>query len=181
MRDDLLTIAEVLQRHKYATAAFQVNPHLSSQMNFDQGFDLYKDDMPFYDAERLNSEVGTWIDAQEDKYFVYIHYMDVHLPYREHKQYAHLYGEREIGLSGKSLGFIRKANLTDIDKQYLENLYDGEIRYVDQQIGQLLKRFDRNTIIIITSDHGEEFWDHGGDLPPQPSPLSMLGLRAYFR
>ena len=69
------------------------------------------------------------------------------------------HGKYETELSGKHLRALEKLSLSDSDKRYLESLYDGEIRYVDEQIGTLLEEFDDNTMIIITSDHGEEFWD----------------------
>ena len=107
--------------------------------------------------------LNPWLDIlKPHKYFLYIQYMDVHLPYVKHEEYTDLYGKYETELSGKHLRALEKLSLSDSDKRYLESLYDGEIRYVDEQIGTLLEEFDDNTMIIITSDHGEEFWDHGG-------------------
>ena len=164
LRDELLTIAEVLRERGYATVGFQLNPQVNSKMSFNQGLDVYKDDMRYGSrAEVVNSEITRWLRLLErNKYFLYIQYMDVHLPYLRHEQYADLYGPHETELSKMSTETIRKMNLSEIDRRYLENLYDGEIRYVDEQIGKLLQEFDDNTMIIITSDHGEEFWDHGG-------------------
>ena len=171
LRDELITVAEVLQEAGYATAAFQVNPSLKSEMNFDQGFDVYRDGISYLaKAEKVNSEIKQWLPVlKRHKYFLYIQYMDAHLPYRKHAEYPDLYGDDETGPSGSTLptigqlrlGEIKKLSLSDSDKRYLENLYDGEIRYLDEQIGQLLEEFDDRTMIIITSDHGEEFWDHG--------------------
>ena len=162
--EELLTIAEVLQASGWTTLAVQMNPHLNSQMKFDQGFDVYQDRLPVRsDASTINSEVKQLLKILKGQtYFLYIHYMDVHLPYREHKEYSDMYGDHDTPLSGLFLRRIQKLSLTENDKEYLKALYDGEVRHVDEQIGELLEEFDENTVIIVSSDHGEEFWDHGG-------------------
>jgi len=58
------------------------------------------------------------------------------------------------------------TNLSEADLDYVVGLYDGEIRYVDAQAGRLLARLeqltlDRELLVVLTSDHGEEFLDHG--------------------
>ena len=60
--DELLTIAEVLREAGYTTAAFQVNPHVTSHMNFDQGFDVHKDMSSRTRAEKVNSQIMRWLN-----------------------------------------------------------------------------------------------------------------------
>ena len=55
---------------------------------------------------------------------------------------------------------------TAIDKEVEEDLYDGEVRFVDAAAGQILEKLENgglanSTVVIISSDHGEEFWEHG--------------------
>jgi arylsulfatase A-like enzyme len=63
--------------------------------------------------------------------------------------------------------YTGRARLRPADKQAVVGLYDGEIRYVDEYVGKVLARLDElglreNTLLALTADHGDEFWEHGG-------------------
>lgn len=113
---------------------------------------------------------------KKERFFAVLHYMDAHLPYHPNPQ-------RETFLEGKKpaspLGPPEKlvgtavyaamgeGGLADADRDYLTALYDGQVRHFDEELGRLLRAFakaklDDNTIIVVVSDHGEEFGEHGG-------------------
>ena len=112
----------------------------------------------YQDAETVNRHLVRWLDEDapsDDPWFMFVGYMDPHDPY-----FPHPYD---------GSGYARAANqhpdLAEADT--LRALYDGEITYWDQQFGALMDDLRRrgvydDTMIIITSDHGEEFGDHGG-------------------
>jgi len=160
-----LTIAEILRNANYNTAAFVFNNHLKAKFNFGQGFDLYDDDKehPIFDLRsRKVKETAKKIYEKTEQYlkknkirplFLYLHYIDVHMPYVPPPPYDKLF---------PPVGDKRSAfNISQ---------YDGEIRYTDDYIEKTLKMLENynvnlsNSVVIITADHGEEFFDyHPGD------------------
>ncbi|MCK5221719.1 MAG: sulfatase, partial [Candidatus Aminicenantes bacterium] len=172
--DELNTLAEVLKNDGYRTFFLGGgNPFIGSKFSFDQGFDHYFNKKS--NAAGLSSRFSKLLpELKKGKFLAYLHYMDVHLPYNKNK-FNYIFSSRrgnykfipgEIKRRGvRELN--RKGELTENDKVELKVLYDGQIRYVDKHIGKLLEMLKsesllKNTLVIITSDHGEEFWDHGG-------------------
>lgn len=107
-----------------------------------------------------------------EPFFLWIHYIDPHSPYGA--WYIDRMPAYDRGYNGP-LGreFRAFAALDDgtlqpsqADKKHIQALYDAEILYVDRQIGRLWRSLEElaildRTVLILTSDHGEEFWDHG--------------------
>ena len=168
LSDDLMTLAEVLDHEGYSTAAFITNPHLRPFLGFSQGFKDYRYFPPSkYRAEKINEEAIHWLTRQPKRpFFMYIHYMDVHLPYDPPAEYKYLYTEKK-GMSPIHQNGPYRKEITDERIAYTEALYDAQINYWDDCFQSLIKRMEKieglkNTLIIILSDHGEEFYDHGG-------------------
>ena len=133
------------------------------------------------DAQHVNERVFHWLDlVPEDRpFFLFINYIDVHSPYDPPDSLAEEAGERYTGwirgLEGYELmdtvhrveeEFRQGDTSADADAAYLSDLYDGELVYLDREVGELLaglaerQRMD-NTLLVITSDHGEQFGEHG--------------------
>ncbi len=168
LSDDMLTIAEVLNEEGYSTAAFITNPHLRPFLGFSQGFKDYRYFPPsMYRAEAINEEVIQWLTEQPKRpFFLYIHYMDVHLPYNPPSGYKFLYTEKK-GMNPIHQNGPYRKEITDDQIAYTEALYDAQINYWDDCFQSLIERMEKkeelkNTLIIILADHGEEFYDHGG-------------------
>lgn len=92
-------------------------------------------------------------------FFMWIHFLDPHDPYDPPPEYV-------APAVNEYRGSLNVDEPTFQDKVVAEALYDGEIRQVDEAVGRLLGTLKRtrnwdNTIVVITSDHGEEFWEHG--------------------
>ncbi len=125
-------------------------------------------------TERLANLALDWIDNHaKQPFFLWWHVFDPHLPYTPPKRYLPS-GETpdpEVGLSVDLdlMQDIRKGILVPDDnrQRWIRRLYESEVRYVDEQVGRLVARIKElgiydEALIILTSDHGEEFWEHGG-------------------
>lgn len=181
-----LTIAEVLRDAGYATAAFVFNPSLRARFGFQQGFDLYDDareglgegpmHVRFETARRAYGKLEKYLQAEERRpIFLYVHYRDVHDPYVPPPPYHETFLPRgvapivdllhETDLWKKDWPRFDRASVPVVLSQY-----DGEIHYTDEVIRQTFAMFAshgltiENSLVIITADHGEEFFDpHPGD------------------
>jgi arylsulfatase A-like enzyme len=192
--DTLVTLAERLRDAGYATGALVMNGILTPGRGFGRGFQSYG--MPATPAtpvsfcERiamgLRSEPitveGATLDVTDaaiklvraygDRpYFLWLHYLDPHLPYTPPPEYVERMNVND------ELGFvlhIDSATRVSMDlfgdparRAWARSLYEGEVRYVDAQIGRFLRalrsagHYD-DTLLIFAVDHGEEFWDHDG-------------------
>ncbi|MFO8056794.1 MAG: sulfatase [bacterium] len=168
LSEDAFTLAELLKKNGYTTIGVHCNPHLVERMGFDQGYDeyIYIPNNPR--ANRLNKlglkKLGK--DPSEP-FFLYLHYMDVHAPYKPPPSYKNLFTKglrktRPIYINGP---YNRRVSENQI--QYTKAIYDAQIRYWDHEFKSLIKRLNKsgaldNTLVIIASDHGEEFHEHGG-------------------
>ena len=173
-----LTIAEVFQRNDFATGSFIANGYVSDRFGFDQGWDHYTN----YIREERNTTAGnvfreaaTWIEEhREERFFAYIQTIDPHVPYDPPDDLlAHYHPGPYTGpisprRTGLQLEDVKRGRmtLTPADVRRLEALHDGEISYHDREMTTFVARLRElglydNTIFVVTSDHGEEFNDHG--------------------
>lgn len=179
--DGVEPLAESMARHGYQTAGFVANPTLHAGAGFDRGFRTYfapPADVRWMNkhADDLNGHAIPWLKANQDRpFFAYVHYIDPHDPYRNPDMEA--FGGRspfQPGYEGPvDGGWIHGIYTGELqlpsppqDVHYIKALYDSEVSYVDRHIGELLDSLDpevlSNTIIVLTADHGEELFDHGG-------------------
>jgi arylsulfatase A-like enzyme len=167
LNEKFVTLAEALSSKGYATAGFGKKIHLLPPYGFSQGFGVY--DMDAGDAPEMNEKVVRWLRKDDpDRFFLYLHYNDVHYPYTPRgKKAVFGRGEPRVQIDGPTKAAFRKGELklskSDIDQ--LVDLYDDEILDTDRYIGDLVeaiaKRGYTNVLVAITADHGEEFLDHG--------------------
>jgi arylsulfatase A-like enzyme len=125
-------------------------------------------------ADRVTEEAIRWLrDRRRTPFFLWVHYNDPHGPLDPPEAYspelADLSKQRQTFLRSYNAQDIHTglARLTSQDREALVDLYDAEIAYVDGCIGRLLDELEslgltESTLVIFFSDHGEEFWDHGG-------------------
>jgi arylsulfatase A-like enzyme len=166
------TIAEVLKKRGYVTTAFVTNAFLGENFGLDQGFDSYKHHGQAQ-ASKVITSVLSWLDEEpQEPFFVFAHLFDPHLPYKAGPGFAGRFTEgmpSSFSLPVRGLDEIRKqaADMSEEDRAFLIAAYDEEIAYVDDQLRRLFRGLrDRglydSTLIILTSDHGEELFDHDG-------------------
>ncbi len=177
MPDEVLTIAERLKARGYRTMFFNGgNVFLKKIFNFHQGFDFYR----YYphktkNAGHLTDDFISLLSAvSETPFFVYLHYMDAHTPYTKNSYndaFLPAGAPRLIPGTADLLSDTIKTqtaagSLSQQKKDALVALYDGQIRFIDHNVKRIIAGLERadllsHTTIIITSDHGEEFWEHG--------------------
>jgi len=170
----IVTLAEILKEKGYATGAFVANHWVCSRLQYDQGFDTFDPINLDYKsrASEVNKKALDWISHNKERpFFAYVHYMDVHGPYSAPEPYGSFFqstGTRPMTkMEARRLAYLSVGREKDNnDLNYYIDQYDGEIRYVDNQIGQFLKKLRQDelmddSIIIVTSDHGEAFFEHG--------------------
>jgi choline-sulfatase len=170
-----LTMAEILKNEGYRTLFFNGgNPFISDRFRFGQGFDAAGGTIGRKEAGVLSEEFLSCLPRlRNDTFFAYLHYMDVHVPYSKN-EHNFEFGEDLPGEylepGAISAGTIRtksaNGELAEAEKIHLVDLYDGQIKLVDQAIQSIVSALEReglteNTLIIVCSDHGEEFWEHG--------------------
>lgn len=175
------TLAGILKDRGYATGAIVNAPSLSPEFGVSRGFDDYDFLRPWHerDATQVTRLALEWIDRHTDTpFFIFVHYFDPHLPYAPAAPYDTLFDPAYAGPLGSSFnigrsGGDREDRITEIeswsaaDREHIVALYNGEIGFADKAVGSLVDGIgERNlrdkTLIIFLSDHGEEFFDHGG-------------------
>jgi arylsulfatase A-like enzyme len=148
LREQNVLISEILKDEGYYTGAILTHYYFNN-WGMEQGFDTYDNSLGAKRApravtdDRLTDKALEWIgrNASRPKWFLWLHYLDPHGRYVEHP------GEVSYGTTE-------------------EDIYDGELHFSDKQIGRLLDELRRmpgseRTVVVITSDHGDGFGEHG--------------------
>lgn len=169
--DSNLTLPELLKAAGYRTGALTSVNWLSPAFGFGQGFDTFDMDGARNSAAVLVDKAIEWISAVHDApFFLFVHFFDVH-NYESPDRYDALYQRGDYrGTLRDNLPQVvanSSESLSADDLAYLVAKYDGAINYVDAELGRLFQSLRSSalyddTLIVLTSDHGEEFWDHGG-------------------
>ncbi len=189
---NVVTLPEVLQSRGYVTGGFANNVNIAPFFNFHQGYTDYEFLEPDYlfgaseassqltiyqtarmlnerfltagknvhnfyqPADVVNERALGWLQARRDnRFFLFLHYMEPHDPYFEHP-FNH-YG----------IARVSTPNPPPELAPEMIRLYDQEITYMDQHLGELFSWLKKQglydeTLIVFTADHGEEFYEHGG-------------------
>ena len=188
-----LTIAEALSAGGYTTLGVFTNPHHHSTSGFWQGFGEARylkprrGSLPYGRGGQVHRAFFDWFDNRRPTgpYFAYLHFMDVHNPYRPPKflrrQFVDAKG-RDLFVNGvPPAGRVPTAE----DLRFMMGLYDAEIRFVDLVMENLMTDLGQRggageTIVIVTSDHGDEFLDHGGLGHGMSLEKEMLHIPLFF-
>ena len=162
---DIPTLAERLARGGYATAAFTEDAYIGAPFGFARGFDSFRErkdplapGTPAGAAPATFAAAMDWLTANRDKrFFLFVHTYEVHGPRRPAGEYARLFGgpdDTRVWPAGFDPAFYDLAR------------YDRLVREADDWTGRLLDLVERlglssDTLVVVTSDHGEEFFEHG--------------------
>lgn len=172
---DRTTLAEALAAAGYSTFAVITNPFLTAEFNMTQGFATVVEDA--LDAEGVVDAAVAAIDsigaAAPGPFFAYLHFMDVHAPndppaaYR--KMFPAIDSRPHLPEHGRG-GAVTAADMPAAEfaefRSHKIALYDGSLRYVDDQLRRLFRRLESagladGTVVVFAADHGEGLWDHG--------------------
>lgn len=173
LAEECLTLTEVVQEAGMATAAFTGGGQMDKIFGLDQGFDSYEQPGATYFHEIVD-DAARWLEARPDKpFFLFLHTYETHHPYEPKARFLEIF---EDGYDGDlpdeiTVDLLREINrkertLEDGDLEHIVNTYDAEIRSMDEGLGRLIgflreNSIYDNTMIVFTSDHGEEFGEHG--------------------
>jgi len=180
--EDEVTLAEVFRDAGAETGEVTNVLFLTQAFGMTQGFQwvdaaVAENNTSGRRAEGTTKAALEWLGQRRDeRFFLFVHYFDAHLTYDPPQPYRRRFADPRDAETGdylfgsvRDMVRFRRGEVTlDSDKiRRLERLYDGEVAYVDDAVGELLKGMsglglDKNTIVVLTADHGEEFGDHGG-------------------
>jgi len=178
------TIAEILRARGYHTIAVSASPIVRSTPSkenpnggFGAGFDVFDETRLWGDAAMVNAQALELLGEVREPFFLYLHYMDPHghyAPPADHqKQFAGPYDGHEFIAAGDYNPIADmlydngpEVDISDRDLQHLVDLYDDEILFFDGQFEQLAAALREDdlldrSLLLLTSDHGEEFLEHG--------------------
>lgn len=170
LSEDQTTLAQVLGKNGYKTAAFICNANLlSPRYGLNKGFDTYsfrEEDDRTVSFEKTMPAALEWIKQNRDsKFFVFLHSNDIHQPY--HSIYENFFDPHYKGRLDNEYfeeinALFKKNNLarTPREIKHIIAHYDGGIKYADSFIPELMQKLADwalldKTIIILLSDHGE--------------------------
>ncbi len=159
-----LPLALRLWRAGYRTAAITGGGQVDSNFGFHAGFETYR----IHYWVRSIEEAVRHLEAGRDRRdFLFLHTYEIHDPYTHTRFAEGLPAGRIEGQFSRAEWQQWKRQLTEEERAYVEALYDGGIAYTDAQLGLLFDQLEARglldrAIVIVTSDHGEQFWEHGG-------------------
>jgi arylsulfatase A-like enzyme len=164
-RPDPPLLAELVWRSGYRTGAFTGGGQVHPSLGFGPGFERYE----VIDWLRRPEVVESWWQQDDGRpRFAFIHTFEIHDPYSDDRFTSGLESGRIEGHFGrwKWERLKKMGGLNDKEKRFARALYDGGIAFTDERLGALLDTLEtlglfEDTIIILTSDHGEQFWEHG--------------------
>ena len=178
------TLASALQRAGWQTAAISFNPHVTRAAGFAPGFDEFWSyrgrARTAPDIRAMTARALEWIDEVrgDGPFFLYLQPMNVHGPYRvpedarstllgrPPREGFEFFGPlmKELMNEGR---VERRSEVTPDMLQSLEEQYDTAVRHTTDELGRFFAALDHrglldHSLIVVTSDHGEELFDHGG-------------------
>jgi len=166
----LSTLQGSLQKAGFFTQAMVTHLYLGAPYGFDEGFHRHRLYSDMRAKELSDRAIGFLRARGDDDYFLFLHYYDPHWHYDPPPPFQRTfdpgYAGRATGVWWNFKGETRQT-LAAQDLAHIVALYDGEIRYTDFEIERVfremkrLELFQQSTIVML-SDHGEEFLDHGG-------------------
>jgi arylsulfatase A-like enzyme len=186
------TIWEILNSHGYTSAAFFTNPIISSHRGWNRGFDYSEDCLPdsvykrsyfvraanqvtkrfgrpvfyprFLPAEYAVPRAIKWLTRAREPFFLFLHLMDVHFPYRAESfsWTGHQRVEDEV-IRRKMVESFEPLNT--LEMRAIKERYDAALAYTDEYVGRLLHELHHRhlleqSMVVVASDHGEMFGEH---------------------
>lgn len=179
LADDVVTLADRFSEAGFATAAFVEGGNVSAAFGFSQGFDTFVEtERGARGEKRIEETIAAaekWLAANADRpFFLFVHTYEAHTPYDPPEPLRKLFDPDYEGpyATAVSWGVVQEMLLGKLpagerDYDHVRRLYDAGVRHVDASIGGFVDRLradgtlDRS-LLAITSDHGEDFFDHFG-------------------
>ncbi len=173
---ELATLPEIFRRAGFRTAGFTEAGNVKGYFGFDRGFEIFSDDN---DGKRHRvadtfARGRAFLErlSERDRFFLFLHTYEVHTPYEPPASHQSLFWEGEPPLEQRPTARrLERFNQTGRrptreQLEYLVAMYDASIRHVDEELERVVRTLETigrrdDTLIVVLSDHGEEFWEHG--------------------
>ena len=192
LEPDNRTLAEVLRAAGYVTGAVQTHPRLVKASGFAQGFADYDDDVAAHPlADQACARAADWVreaSRSSRPWFLWVHLMDPHWTYEPPEPWRTRYVaddprtkavyEALLARQLKIGPIIFRNSMPPDEVASFVGLYDGELRFMDDALGGLLRSLrdlglEESTLLVVTADHGESLGEHRyffehGDLGSEP-------------
>ncbi len=169
LRDEAVTLAELLRERGYRAAAFAGAGWLAPEFGLLQGYEIQDAvNHRTIPAEQISNRAIRWLASvpREQPVHLLVNYFDAHFPYDPKPPYDR-YARDRPNVKIPDLGDIfGKAPPTAEQLAKMLDLYDGEIEYMDHHVGRLLEALRRagryeGALIVVVADHGDLFGEHG--------------------
>jgi arylsulfatase len=169
----LRTLASVAQAAGWHTAAFVSAAPLKRGTGVEHGFEHFDQPKGLERGAAPTTDAAlAWLEAApEGSFFLWVHYFDAHYPYAPPAPYATMFStdeKLEATIAARRIPETTYRTLLDVTEKTRTsiNLYDGELRYQDTELGRLLTALEarpdwENTVVLIAGDHGEGLGQHG--------------------
>lgn len=171
------TLAQVLKEQGYATGAFTGDSGVSSNYGYDQGFDIYLDDIIFGPVDGYRNEALSWLNENKDnKIFMFLHGYDSHGQFGIPEDYTGEFMDKNYKGPYKGTALeqrdLREKGLKEgriylepADVDFWRSWYDSKILDADKRVADFWSQLKKiplknNTIVIVIADHGTEFYEH---------------------
>jgi hypothetical protein len=165
----LATLPGTLQKAGWATHAVTSHLYVSRTYGLDAGFDHLDFHQDRKATETADKAIALLERVGDRPFFLFLHFYDPHWHYDPPEKFRALFA---TGYQGPQTGLWQsfkdktRATTKPEELQHLLALYDGEIRYTDDEVGRILDHvaasgLSGSTLVVVTSDHGEEFLEHG--------------------
>jgi len=176
--DDVVTWAAWLRERGFTTSAI-VNSHwLGRETRLERGFDGFvwvEENVRRRRPSRVGELAARWLaEGPAEPFFLFLHFYDVHSDYASLPSYEERFRQPYDGPADGSTRQLRavregRASLGPDDVRHLLDLYAAGVRQMDDALARLLRALRdlglrENTLLVVTSDHGEEFLEHEGVL-----------------
>ncbi len=176
LKEDIETLPEVLKQKGYV---IPVLPRFVDIPNYwHLGFDAVdKKQFSSFNPEEVEDLIKLIETYRDQRFFIWYHYHGLHLPYNPPDPYDKLFmkaittgtvteSTAILDIKKKSVIKNGSVNFKDEDKSIIVSLYDGQVKQMDDDVGKIIGKIKEfgildNTLIILTSDHGEELLEHG--------------------
>ncbi len=159
------TLASILRNNHFETAAFTGGGWVSNITGVDIGFSTFKTPDKHFKKNIIAAQ--KWLDhIGEKKFFLFLHGYDVHKPYRPPPPFNTKFSKNYSGKYDVDKFQPDEPKPNETDLRYVISQYDGEIASVDQLLNSFFNYLKgrgllKNTLVFITADHGDEFYEHG--------------------
>jgi arylsulfatase A-like enzyme len=173
---DRLTLADVLSGQGVQTAGFVATAVPGAFNGFDRGFGEFHEVWREVGsrADVFREVIPPWLERHKDRrFFAYLHFREPHFPYDPEPPFDTRFGpEGPIPKAARrDMGFFQDVNqgrrlFSADEREHLVRLYDGNLAYVDQELGALRRSLEatglwEKTVVIVAADHGEGLGEHG--------------------